>query len=260
MIGYRHADHAGNFADVHKHVLLRLLLRTLRNGPGPLTYVESHAGAGAYTREPGGAWEDGLGRLAGRADLPEGVADYVDTCGEAVIGSPLHAADLLGALDRLVLVERDPAAARRLAACLGEDPRCTLVRGDGFARVHDWHPASDQRGLLLLDPPYVEAADYQRVARVLNAKAASWTGGVLVAWYPGWRDRREQALHAALDGATRETATDLRIDPGRDGMTGSGLLVLNPPAAFATVARELNGWLAEALGRGAMGRWREETP
>ena len=91
MPGYRHADHAGNFADVHKHVLLRLLLRAMRERPGPIAYLETHAGAGRYPLAPGGAWTRGLGRLRDRGDLPPPVADYVATCGDGYPGSPLHA-------------------------------------------------------------------------------------------------------------------------------------------------------------------------
>ena len=249
VTGYQHRDHAGNFADVHKHVLLRMLLRELKRGPAPLTYLESHAGAGFYKLEPGGAWEDGLGRLLGRDDLPEPVADYVASCGDGYPGSPLHAAKQLSSEDRLVLVERDADTGQRLAARIARDAYHVVRIGDGFDVIRTNLPAKDEHGLLLVDPPYVDEGDYAAVAALLTDVASMWPAGVLVAWYPRWRDRREQTLHQRLGDSGQPGVLDTWIGFDRDGMSGSGVLVINPPTGVDTEWASVNRWLAKTLAR-----------
>lgn len=247
MGGYRHEDHAGNFADVHKHVLLRLLIREQRKLPGPITYIETHAGAGWYELTSGGAWQRGLGRLRGRDDLPETVADYVAACRIGYPGSPLHAAELLAEEDRLVLLERDETTARRLASWVVADERVRVIQGDGFVHVPEQIEEHQGRIVLLLDPPYVEAADYRRVAGLINQLADGSRNVVLSAWYPIWRDGREQVLHASLEDAVGRHILDLVVGGQPGEMRGSGLLVSGLPEPAYPRALDTNRWLEVAL-------------
>jgi len=244
---YRHDKHAGNFADVHKHVLLRILLRELKKQPQPITYIETHAGAGQYELQPGGEWQNGIGRLLGRDDLPESVADYVAACRDGYPGSPMHAAELLGDEDRMLLVERKQDVARKLEERLGGDPRCTVECDDGFRRARELLRSTDSRLLMMADPPYVDEEDYLLVAELLS-HAEGRGEVVLAAWYPVWRDGREQRLHESLSANVRRVRLELVPENPTREMFGSGLVALGAPAPYLRAGRDVNIWINEVLG------------
>jgi 23S rRNA (adenine2030-N6)-methyltransferase len=265
-VKYRHAFHAGNFADVMKHVALTAVLLRLAEKERPIFVLDTHAGRGRY--EIGGASEAGRGiqRLASAAipaDSPA-IARYLDivrsfNAGIAAIetypGSPLITAALLRPQDRAAYCEFLSAESDALRREFRRDPRIGVHCRDGFEALGALLPPAEKRGLALIDPPYEEQEqDLARVADALVTAAARWPQGVLMAWYPIKQGVVAARLHRRLrDAGIRQLlVAELCIHPddSRAGLNGSGLVTINPPWHFDRDLRQaipfLHGLLAEA--------------
>lgn len=260
MLSYQHAYHAGNAADVHKHALLAWALDYLTQKPKPLSYVETHAGRGLYdltgaqARKTGEA-AAGVGRHLGTfaPDHPYARVLARVRCGwgaAAYPGSPLIAALMLRPGDRVDLAERHPAEQAALAGLFdgwAGGPRVKVHAEDGFALARRLTPPEPRRGLMLVDPSYETAADYEAMPAFLARIARVWNVGCLMVWYPILREARHEGMAAALaaahPGAIRLEARFPPARPGH-GMVGSGLFVVNPPYGLADEARRVAAILA----------------
>lgn len=242
MLSYQHAYHAGNAADLHKHVALAVLLERLTEKPRGISYLESHAGRGLYdlsgaeARKTGEA-EGGIGRMAPEA-LPAPFARAIAACraahgAEAYPGSPALAAALLRAQDRMALCELHPGehAALRQAMAGGPVP-VALHRRDGHEGLLALAPPTPRRGLALIDPSYEVKDEYARSAATLLALVRRWPQGVAMLWYPILPAGRHEAMAARVMAAGPAAAlrheVRFRERPER-GMQGSGLLILGLP-------------------------------
>jgi len=252
-MNYRHAFHAGGFADVHKHVVLVRIIEHLRLKAAPFRVIDSHAGAGRYDlRGPeatrSGEWRGGIERVlaAWRQHQLGGAAlglikPYLDLIaalnpdGELrhYPGSPLIAQSLLRQRDRLIACELEPSAANSLKSALRGDARATVLAIDGWMAVNANVPPKERRGLVLIDPPYEEADDFKRLSAALAEAHGKWPTGLYMAWYP----IKERAAPDALARRLRrlDIAKILRCEiavapPQPDaGLVGSGLILINPP-------------------------------
>lgn len=252
---YRHVHHAGNFADVHKHVTLLALLAALKRKEKGFLYLETHAGRGAYDLAgPSGESATGIGRLERQspADAAGGegadeLRDYVERVamlrrerGAARLyypGSPLLAASELRPQDRAVFIERVPAEARALQRALphsGAAGRVRIETGDGFALLRAWLPPPERRGLTFIDPPYEESReDFERARHAAAEALRRFHTGVVAIWYPvkderdtaAWRD----TLAGELDCELLASELSLYPSDSRVALNGSGMLILNPP-------------------------------
>jgi 23S rRNA (adenine2030-N6)-methyltransferase len=260
---YRHEYHAGNFADVHKHVTLLALLGALRRKDKGFFYLETHAGRGAYDLSgPPGESASGIGRLEARYRAPateppaEEIRHYLERVGllrrersepRLYPGSPLLAASELRPVDRAVLIEQVPAEARALERALSAqaegsarpDPaHINVETGDGFERLRAWLPPRERRGLTFIDPPYEESRqDFERTRHAAAEALRRFHTGVVAIWYP-IKDRRDsEAWHAALAAELDcgLLAAELALYPpdSRVALNGSGMLILNPPYQLA---------------------------
>ncbi|NHA13504.1 23S rRNA (adenine(2030)-N(6))-methyltransferase RlmJ [Thioalkalivibrio sp. XN279] len=264
-MNYRHAFHAGNFADVLKHAVLCALLRRLQLRPKPLSYVETHAGAGAFwldgpeARRSGEA-ADGILRLARLQPASPALATYLDLVrglpgNEQGIriypGSPLVAARLLGAQDRLVLSELVPDEAAGLRRLFRGDARVAVHCRDGWEALGALLPPTPKRGLLLIDPPYEAPDDLERVVAGLVLARQRWPVGVLAAWYPVKDRRALRPFERALDraelgpGGVLRAEVAVRPDDNPGSLNGSGMLLVAPPWG---VADDLRALLEETWG------------
>src|SRR6056297_3166313 len=269
-MNYRHAYHAGNFADVFKHAALAAILLRMRARPKPLCFLESHAGAGLYSLEGpqarrGGEAKDGILRLAELAPQHAALAAYLQIVkalepnrdGLRVYpGSPLIAAGLLGAEDRLVLTEKVPEEADVLRQLFRQDARAAVHCRDGWEAIGALLPPTPRRGLLLVDPPYEAADDFRRVISGLTLARRRWPVGVLSAWYP-IKDRRTlRPFHRALEesglGGVLRVELSVRPDDNPASLNGSGMVIVSPPWGLEQDLRELVDELGESL--------RESTP
>jgi 23S rRNA (adenine2030-N6)-methyltransferase len=281
-MNYRHAFHAGSFADVVKHVVLVRILVHLRAKPAAFRVVDTHAGAGLY--DLGGAeagrspeWRAGIHRLL-TARIGEGtralLAPYLDAVGEfnrggelaAYPGSPLLVRSFLRAQDRLIACELEPNASAALARNLAGDRRSKAVAIDGFAALNAFVPPKERRGLVVVDPPFEEAGELSRLPRALAAAHRKWGSGIYLLWYPIKeragpdllaRRLRESGmakiLRAELAVAAASSPTAAGASPAaRERLRACGLIVINPPwtlaGELAALLPELAAVLAEAGG------------
>lgn len=273
MLSYRHSFHAGNFADVLKHLVLVRILRYQVQKPKPLLYLDTHAGAGGYTLTSVHAgktreFENGIGRLWTSHDLPGVIADYVDlvrrfNADEALHhypGSPWFAQQLLRATDRMVLHERHPADLELLRERFHADRRIRCQGEDGFQGCIARLPPPERRGLILIDPPYEMKEDYQRVVDTLVGAHARFSTGCYALWYPVVERQRiarmERALVATGIRRIRLLELGVRTDRIGHGMTASGMVIINPPFSLAAEMTPALEYLADTLGEGRQGHWR----
>lgn len=262
---YRHAHHAANFADVHKHVTLLALIDALQRKEKGFLYLETHAGRGLYDVAGSAEAAGGLGRLEAAApDSPE-LRSYLDAVRawrghlgrlRSYPGSPLLALMRLRAQDRAVLVEREPGEARALERSVAAAGSLAVCRvrtecDDGYARLRAHLPPAERRALLLIDPPYEDTrGETERVAGALGDAQRRLSGGVAAVWYPikegheaarrlrGWL----QALaSAALIAEIWPWPRDSRV-----ALNGSGLLIANPPFGLQ---ERMQSWLPELARR-----------
>jgi 23S rRNA (adenine2030-N6)-methyltransferase len=260
-VKYRHSHHAGNFADVHKHVTLLALLAALKRKDKGFLYLETHAGRGAYDLSgPSGESATGIGRLDAPAGAQAGwrsaaaeLNNYRDRVvllrrerGEPRLypGSPLLAASELRPVDRAVLIERQAPEARALERALSAQargrvgPHMRIETGDGFERLRAWLPPQERRGLTFIDPPYEESRqDFERVRHAAAEALRRFPTGVVAIWYPIKDERDTAAWQAALAGELdcELLAAELSLYPSdsRVALNGSGMLILNPPYRLA---------------------------
>ena len=266
MLSYRHSFHAGNHADVLKHLVLVQLIDYLKQKDKPFWVIDTHAGAGLYALDAGHATklaehEGGIARLWQRDDLPPAVAAYVDTVrplnptGElkAYPGSPWIAYKLLRPEDRLRLFELHSTDINTVADNFREAGRQVAVTyGDGFAGLKGLLPPPPRRALALIDPSYETAADYRSVHKGLEDALKRFSTGTYAVWYPILSKPEAKALPEKLKALGAKswlnvTLTVRRQPPGVFGMPGSGMFILNPPWTLEKTLRETMPWLAEAL-------------
>jgi 23S rRNA (adenine2030-N6)-methyltransferase len=254
-VNYRHAFHAGNFADVHKHVVLLALFERLKQKPKPLVYLDTHAGRGWYDLRAedatrGGEWREGIARLAGRRAQSADLLRYLQATHAAGAtptqypGSPVLALDALRDGDRAVLVEQQPAEAQALKQSTLGKRGVAIVCGDGYAALKTYLPPRENRGLVLIDPPYEADTEFADAARALQLGLSRWPNGVFALWYPIKAGAQAQRLNAALQasGLRKLLRLELTVRPADSpiGLNGSGLVIANPPWRF-------DGEIAEAL-------------
>lgn len=267
---YRHRYHAGNFADVHKHVTLLALLEALQRKDRAFLYLDTHAGRGCYDlSSPGEEAAAGIVRLAAaQVSAPE-LQAYLGTLQELrralqlphlYPGSPLQAAARLRGKDRAVLVELQGAEALALERCLrayraavpGVEPR--IERGDGLARLKAWLPPPERRALTFIDPPYEARSDFAAVCAALAEAVRRFPTGVVLAWYPIKEQAASERFSAECARAAGRPvlASELWLYPrdSRVALNGSGLLIVNPPHLILERARVWLPQLQRALAAG----------
>jgi 23S rRNA (adenine2030-N6)-methyltransferase len=275
-VNYRHAFHAGNFADVLKHTVLVRMLVHLRTKPAAFRVIDTHAGAGLYDltgpeagRSP--EWRGGIERLmaASLSTAARGLLQpYLDivarlnpTEGLRIYpGSPAIVQALMRSQDRLIACETEPNAAAALARNLAADRRSKPVEIDGWTALNAFIPPKERRGLVLVDPPYEETGEFPRLAQALEAAHRKWSNGSYLAWYP----IKERGEPDALARRLQRTGTGkvLRIEltvaaPSETGrLSACGLIAVNPPWTLADELANLLPELARVLSDGGAGRHR----
>jgi 23S rRNA (adenine2030-N6)-methyltransferase len=252
-MNYRHAFHAGGFADVVKHTVLTRLLVHLGAKPAAYRVLDTHAGAGLYDlagpeASRSGEWRGGIERLlAARVEgaLRELLAPYlaaVAACNPpgrltTYPGSPALARAFLRPQDRLVACELEPNAAAGLKRNFGQDRRIKVIAIDGWTALNAYVPPKERRGLALIDPPFEDAADFSRLAQSLEGAHRKWANGTYLLWYPIKAREQPDALARRLRrcGIGKILRAELSIaplvDPAR--LSGCGLIVVNPPWTLA---------------------------
>lgn len=266
-MNYHHEFHAGNFADVFKHIFLTRALLHLCAKPAPFRYIETHAGAGIYDllgpqAEKTTEWRGGIGKLTA-AEPPAEVRPLIEPYLRIVTpliegkpprygGSPWMAKALLRLQDRMLLCELHPEAFATLRANFGRDARLKPFQIDGYAGLKAFLPPVERRGLVLIDPPFEAADEFAKAAEALGTAWRKWATGIYMLWYPV-KDVEAVAsfLMALADkGIKRVLRLELQTNaPARQGrLARCGLVIVNPPFRLDVEAEILLPWLAGTLG------------
>lgn len=262
LMNYRHAYHAGNFADVLKHVVLLACLAYLQRKDGPLFLLDTHAGAGSYDlggpeAAKTGEWERGIGRLLGRSDVPEGLSTYLGAVGGDLQagrypGSPLLMARALRPQDRMAAAELHGETFADLEAALRPWRNARALCMDGYECARANLPPKERRGLVLVDPPYEESGEADMLARQMREWKKRWATGVTIVWYPIKAQGGAPALHDAARelGLPRTWFVETLVNPRHYArlLNGSGLIVFNTPFTVPEAIDALLPWLKDALG------------
>jgi 23S rRNA (adenine2030-N6)-methyltransferase len=276
-MNYRHAYHAGNFADVVKHVVLALVLDHLKRKAAPFRVIDTHAGAGRYALssvEAGktGEWRNGIGRLLGPAAQPvspgaarilEPYLDVVrrENAGDALEvypGSPNIALRLIRGSDVLIANELNEEERASLRAALGTDRRAKVMALDGWTAIKSLLPPRERRGVVLIDPPFEAAGEFERIAKGLAEGLERFATGIYIAWYPIKAPKPVARFHrslAALGGGKLMFAElSIRRADDPDRLNGCGLILANPPYTLneqlAAILPDLSRVLAAGPGAG----------
>ena len=264
-MNYRHAYHAGNFADVAKHLALVVTLLYLRKKENPFFVLDTHGGRGRYDLAAGeaartGEAASGIGRLlplTETAGLPDALTAYLAlVSGEGAghyPGSPLLAARLLRPQDRLVAVEQHPEDVAALKAVLASFRNAKVVEGDGYERLSALLPPKERRGLVLIDPPYEVADEFERAAAALAAAYRRFATGTYLLWFPIKSPAAADAFcgEALASGVAKALRVDVAVSASarvdKERLTAAGLLVVNPPFGLDVEMRAAAEILAPAL-------------
>jgi len=274
-MNYRHVYHAGNFADVVKHVVLVRIVEYLRKKEKAFRIIDTHAGTGRYDLSSTealktGEWRGGIGKLLD-ASLPPSAADLLGNYlalvremnpGDALDvypGSPLIARKLLRRQDRLSAIEKHPEDAERLREVFSGDHQARVMELDGWLALGAHVPPREKRGLVLVDPPFEEKGEFERLAAFLAKAYRRWPGGIYALWYPvkdragieNFRDALKQSGIAKM----LDIVVAIRRQESEERFDGSGMIIVNPPYTLEAELRIILPALADILGEGGGGSW-----
>jgi 23S rRNA (adenine2030-N6)-methyltransferase len=283
-MNYRHAFHAGNFADVIKHIVLTRILLYLQEKPAAFRVIDTHAGAGLYDLESneatrGGEWLTGIARILqarfSATALPL-IKPYLDTVRAfnpdthltRYPGSPLIARALLRPQDRLTACELEPSSRKALIDALRRDTQARVVDLDGWTALPAFVPPNERRGLALIDPPFEAKDEFERLAGGFAAAFKKWPTGSYLLWYPAKSRRAADELARAVAqvaASVKPAGKCLRLEfsaaPQRadSALASCGLLIVNPPWTLQDELRIILPELEKPLGQGGAGRFKLET-
>tara|TARA_R110000823_G_scaffold101749_4_gene218512 strand:- start:1221 stop:2108 length:888 start_codon:yes stop_codon:yes gene_type:complete len=276
MLSYLHGFHAGNFADLHKHAALWLILTHLRKKKKPFCVIDTHAGSGWYDlgsdqAAKTGEWHGGIGAALAGKNAPEMLQEYMDHvsrfdpiahgrdygvrdadeyAGPFYPGSPFIVREMLRDEDELILMELHPRENETLYHRVKRDPRIHLHNRDGYEGLVAMMPPAIRRGLVLMDPSYDVKQDYQKAANAVQRAWEKWPTGTFMLWYPILEDGFDAELRSSL-GTVKSTGgvlcAELVAEHGgaKGRMRGAGLLVINPPWQFDQDLDVIGSWLAK---------------
>jgi 23S rRNA (adenine2030-N6)-methyltransferase len=244
-VNYQHAFHAGNFADVHKHVVLLAVLEYLKTKPAPFFVLDTHAGRGFYDlsgeqASRGGEWQQGIQRLLSRSQSLSEINLYVDIVKRFRVasahrypGSPVLIGESLRDSDRATMCELNQLESEALTRATRRYDRVTVSTSDGYAALKAQLPPKENRGLVLIDPPYEDSDEFSKLFDALLLAHKRWRNGIYCVWYPikvgGGSQRFLQRMQQS--GIRKQLLLELCVHPIDSplGLNGSGLLIINPP-------------------------------
>lgn len=267
MLSYRHAFHAGNFADVHKHIVLSLLVQSLLHKDSPFCYLDTHAGAGRYDLRSAEAQKNaehqlGIIRLWQRSDTPAILHPYLaavqainrhenQTVPRYYPGSPRIVRHFLRAQDRMVLTELHPADIQLLQQEFAGDAQVAIHHHDGYQGIKAFLPPKERRGLVLIDPAYERRDETAHMIAGLITAAKRWAHGLLAAWFPITNRAAAANLYKQLEktGIRKILITELCVRPPLTArrLNGSAMIIINPPWRLDKTLQEVLPWLCRVL-------------
>jgi len=269
-MNYRHIYHAGNFADVFKHIVLVMVLDHLRQKDKPFFVLDTHAGIGLYDLESEeaqktGEAQAGIGMVYERTDAPPEVKQYVDIVRHAngkgrkaprfYPGSPAIIKSLLRRKDRLTAGELHPDDFKTLKKSLGTDKRIRIEKTDGYGLLKSQLPPPERRGLVLVDPPFEATDEFDRMLKGLREAYKRWPTGIYILWYPVKDTAPVADFHRVLsgEGIPKIIAAEFSLSPQgfTEKLNGCGMIIVNPPWMLREHLEAIGPWLAGAISESA---------
>ncbi|TQP38869.1 23S rRNA (adenine(2030)-N(6))-methyltransferase RlmJ [Vibrio cholerae] len=264
MLSYRHSFHAGNHADVLKHIVQSLILNSLQQKEKPFVYHDTHSGVGRYDlthewSEKTGEYKQGIARVWQQDNIPAELDSYLDAIrqlnqGETLRyypGSPRVARAHLREQDRMVLTELHPSDYPLLEQEFHRDRQVSIYKEDGFARLKASLPPQERRGLVLIDPPYELAKEYRDVVRAIAQSYKRWATGIYAIWYPVVNRCDIDDMLEGLQGLEIRKILQIELgvapDTNERGMTASGMIVINPPWTLESQMQTILPFLKQAI-------------
>lgn len=264
MLSYRHSFHAGNHADVLKHIVQSLILNSLQQKEKPFVYHDTHSGVGRYDlthdwSEKTGEYKQGIARVWQQDNIPAELDSYLDAIrqlnqGETLRyypGSPRVARAHLREQDRMVLTELHPSDYPLLEQEFDRDRQVSIYKEDGFARLKASLPPQERRGLVLIDPPYELAKEYRDVVRAIAQSYKRWATGIYAIWYPVVNRCDIDDMLEGLQGLEIRKILQIELgvapDTNERGMTASGMIVINPPWTLESQMQTILPFLKQAI-------------
>ncbi len=264
MLSYRHSFHAGNHADVLKHIVQSLILNSLQQKEKPFVYHDTHSGVGRYDlthewSEKTGEYKQGIARVWQQDNIPAELDSYLDAIrqlnqGETLRyypGSPRVARAHLREQDRMVLTELHPSDYPLLEQEFHHDRQVSIYKEDGFARLKASLPPQERRGLVLIDPPYELAKEYRDVVRAIAQSYKRWATGIYAIWYPVVNRCDIDDMLEGLQGLEIRKILQIELgvapDTNERGMTASGMIVINPPWTLESQMQTILPFLKQAI-------------
>ncbi|MGH2440358.1 23S rRNA (adenine(2030)-N(6))-methyltransferase RlmJ [Vibrio cholerae] len=264
MLSYRHSFHAGNHADVLKHIVQSLILNSLQQKEKPFVYHDTHSGVGRYDlthewSEKTGEYKQGIARVWQQDNIPAELDSYLDAIrqlnqGETLRyypGSPRVARAHLREQDRMVLTELHPSDYPLLEQEFDRDRQVSIYKEDGFARLKASLPPQERRGLVLIDPPYELAKEYRDVVRAIAQSYKRWATGIYAIWYPVVNRCDIDDMLEGLQGLEIRKILQIELgvapDTNERGMTASGMIVINPPWTLESQMQSILPFLKQAI-------------
>jgi 23S rRNA (adenine2030-N6)-methyltransferase len=261
-MNYRHAFHAGNFADCLKHALLVWLLDAMQRKPAGVFVLDTHAGIGRYDlsgpeAQRTGEWQGGIGRLLG--DPPDALQRYLALVNAIGLypGSPALIRAMLRPQDSLACCELHPEDAMSLRRLCARDPRVAVHQRDAWEAIGALLPPTQKRALVLIDPPYEQPDEFSQVVEGLRRGIARFRTGVFAAWFPVKHRTPVREFHHSLrqSGLRDVVSVELWLRAPLDAarLNGCGLILVNPPFGFEAAAETILAALLHRLGTGEAG-------
>ncbi|GAA5134421.1 23S rRNA (adenine(2030)-N(6))-methyltransferase RlmJ [Thalassotalea piscium] len=268
MLSYRHAFHAGNFADVLKHSVLTLVLEHVTKKEKGFTYIDTHSGAGMYQladeyAQKTGEYKNGINKLFSNSDLPEALVPYIDIINELnkqlgteqlslYPGSPGIAKKFSRRQDSTHLFELHPTDVQHLTDFCQRWNKSHIKQLDGYQGLLSLLPPPNRRAVVLMDPPYELKEDYTKAVKTLIKAYRKFATGTYILWYPVVKRELVNQMQNAF--TTSEIKNLLQVefcltaDTNEYGMTGTGLFIINPPWQLNTQLSEIMPYLQSKLG------------
>lgn len=264
MLSYRHSFHAGNHADVIKHIVQTLIIESLKQKDKAFVYHDTHSGAGRYDlfderAEKTGEYKEGIERLWLRDDIPSAIQPYLNVLNRIneqkklryYPGSPKVGRSLLREQDRAIFTELHPSDFPLLLQEFRGDRQVKMYKEDGYARLKASLPPKERRGFVLIDPPYELKHEYQDVVDAMKEATTRWATGTYAIWYPVVYRRNIDLITQGLEklGIRKILQIELGVAPDSDerGMTASGMIVINPPWTLEQQMQEILPWLQAVI-------------
>lgn len=277
-MNYRHIYHAGNFADVFKHLILVSLINALSRKEQPFTYLETHAGIGSYDLQVRNAqitqeFTTGISKIiaaphSNRLGLVstylQQITEYNTRQGSDKLryypGSPCLVRSLLRANDKMILAELHAEDVLSLRAKFSHDRQAAVHHMDGYLALKAFLPPKPNRGLVLIDPPFEKTDEFSQICQQLKLALERWRTGTYAAWYPIKNNSAVKQFYRELQrsGIREILCCEIHLPPADKGLTACGMIIINPPWQWQHSMEALLPWLTKTLAAPERGEYHLE--